>query len=66
MSLMPLRQSNGLASVDVGYYYSMSRPAQEVNLQCIQYKEQGGYTHVGKWALWRNLFPTDSALEYSL
>ena len=47
MSLMPLRQSNGLASVDVGYYYSMSRPAQEINLQCIHSKEQGGYAHVG-------------------
>lgn len=47
MSLMPLRRSNGQVAVDVGYYYSMSRPAQELNLECVRSQGQGGFTHVG-------------------
>ena len=47
MSLMPLRQSNGLVAVDVGYYYSMSRPAQDLNYDCVRSEEEGGFTHVG-------------------
>lgn len=47
MSLMPLRQSNGEVSVDVGYYYSMSRPGQELNFDCVRSEGQGGFTHVG-------------------
>lgn len=48
MSLMPLRRSNGQVAVDVGYYYSMLRPAQELNLECVRSQGQGGFTHVGK------------------
>lgn len=50
MSLMPLRQSNGLVAVDVGYYYTMSRPGQNINFECVRSKEQGGFTHVGMWS----------------
>lgn len=54
MSLMPLRQSNGEVSVDVGYYYSMSRPGQELNFDCVRSEGQGGFTHVGMWSIRQN------------
>ena len=46
---MPLRQTNGQISVDVGYYYPMSRPAQVINVQCVRSEQQGGFTKVGMW-----------------
>ena len=48
MSLMPVRQNiNGELSVDMGYYYPMSLPAQVVNLDCVRGQQQGGFTYVG-------------------
>lgn len=47
MTLMPLRRDDGQVAVDIGYYTSMSRPAQDINLECIRNKQEGGFTHVG-------------------
>ena len=47
MSLMALRRSNGIVSVEVGYYYSMSLPAQLIMLQFVRYKGQGWFAYIG-------------------
>ena len=62
---MPLRRSNEQISVDVGYYYPMSLPAQQINLQCVRSKEQGGFTKVGTRILRSYIPPTSSAVVRS-